>query len=177
MGIVKAICISTQKGTQKQPVPQASFIPDWGIEGDAHAGHWHRQVSLLSADKVEAFRQKGIDIGYGAFGENLVVEGFDFSSLPVGTRFRCGTVLLEMTQIGKECHNHCAIYKAVGDCIMPREGVFAKVLEGGTISVGQELTLIPRDRHGRMMRLSLPCRIRGAEETASIQVAPSLQRD
>ena len=146
MGIVKAICISTQKGTQKQPVPQASFIPDWGIEGDAHAGHWHRQVSLLSADKVEAFRQKGIDIGYGAFGENLVVEGFDFSSLPVGTRFRCGTVLLEMTQIGKECHNHCAIYKAVGDCIMPREGVFAKVLEGGTISVGQELTLIPRDR-------------------------------
>lgn len=146
MGIVKAICISTQKGTQKQPVPQASFIPDWGIEGDAHAGHWHRQVSLLSADKVEAFRQKGIDIGYGAFGENLVVEGFDFSSLPMGTRFRCGTVLLEMTQIGKECHNHCAIYKAVGDCIMPREGVFAKVLEGGTISVGQELTLIPRDR-------------------------------
>lgn len=145
MGIVKAICISTQKGTQKQPVPQATFVPDWGIEGDAHAGHWHRQVSFLSADKIEAFKSRGADVEYGAFGENLVVTGFDFSSLPVGTQFRCGTVLLEMTQIGKECHNHCAIYKAVGDCIMPREGVFAKVLEGGTISVGQEMELIPRN--------------------------------
>ena len=118
--------------------------PDWGIENDAHAGHWHRQVSLLSADKIEAFRAKGADVVYGDFGENLVVSGFDFRALPVGTLLRCGGVLLEMTQIGKECHSHCAIYKAVGDCIMPREGVFARVLEGGVIKNGDEMVIVER---------------------------------
>ena len=127
MGKVIAICTSPARGTQKQPVPAARFTVDWGVVGDAHGGNWHRQVSLLSADKIEAFNARGADVKPGAFGENLVVEGIDFRSLPVGTLLRCGGVLLEMTQIGKECHSHCEIYKKMGDCIMPREGVFARM--------------------------------------------------
>lgn len=145
MGKVEAICISTVRGIQKTPVREGVFVTDWGIEGDAHAGHWHRQVSLLSLEEIEDFRKRGADVGFGAFGENLVVSGFDFARLPVGTTFRCGDVVLEMTQIGKECHNHCAIYHAVGDCIMPREGVFAKVIHGGTIQAGDTMTSTPPD--------------------------------
>ena len=145
MSKIKAICISEKKGTQKHPVDSANLVEDWGIEGDAHAGHWHRQVSLLSFERVEAFRARGARVDFGAFGENLVVEGFDFRALPVGTRFQCGGVLLEMTQIGKECHTHCAIYQVMGDCIMPREGVFARVIQGGELHVGDELTLLPPD--------------------------------
>lgn len=144
MGTVLAVCTSAEKGVQKRDVHSAHFTPEWGIDGDAHAGKWHRQVSLLSADKIEAFRAKGAEVVYGDFGENLVVSGFDFRSLPVGTLLRCGEVLLEMTQIGKECHSHCAIYKTMGDCIMPREGVFARVLEGGTITVGEEMSIVER---------------------------------
>lgn len=144
MGTVLAVCTSAKKGVQKRNVHSAHFTPEWGIDGDAHAGKWHRQVSLLSADKIEAFRAKGAEVVYGDFGENLVVSGFDFRSLPVGTLLRCGEVLLEMTQIGKECHSHCAIYKTMGDCIMPREGVFARVLEGGTITVGDEMSIVER---------------------------------
>ena len=144
MGTVLAVCTSAEKGVQKRDVHIAHFTPEWGIDGDAHAGKWHRQVSLLSADKIEAFRAKGAEVVYGDFGENLVVSGFDFRSLPVGTLLRCGEVLLEMTQIGKECHSHCAIYKTMGDCIMPREGVFARVLEGGTITVGDEMSIVER---------------------------------
>lgn len=144
MGKVVAVCVSAQKGTQKTDVGRGVFVKDWGIEGDAHAGPWHRQVSLLSRDKIDAFRARGAKVENGAFGENLVVEGFDFRALPVGTLLRCNEVLLEMTQIGKECHAHCAIFHQVGDCIMPREGVFARVLEGGVISVGDEMTLQPR---------------------------------
>lgn len=144
MGTIEAVCISTQKGTQKRPVAAGQFIADWGIEGDAHAGHWHRQVSLLSLEKIETFRRRGAQVAYGAFGENLVVSGIDFSSLPVGTLLQCGDVRLEMTQIGKECHQHCAIYQAVGDCIMPREGVFAKVLYGGMIRPGDAMDIVPR---------------------------------
>ena len=142
-GIIKAVCISEKKGTQKHPVEEAEFVEDWGIKNDAHAGKWHRQVSLLSYEKIEEFRKKGAPVDEGAFGENLLVEGFDFKNLPVGTRFRCGEVLLEMTQIGKECHSHCEIYQAVGDCIMPREGVFARVLHGGMIQIGDELEIVP----------------------------------
>ena len=141
MGVIKGICISEKRGTQKTEVEKAVLVKDWGIEGDAHAGNWHRQVSLLSLEKIEEFWKRGAEVSFGAFGENLIVEGYDFRNLPVGTRFRCGEVLLEMTQIGKECHSHCQIYKVMGDCIMPREGVFAKVLEGGEISVGDELVL------------------------------------
>ena len=143
MAVIRAICISDQKGTQKYKIPEGTFIEDHGIEGDAHAGKWHRQVSLLSAEKIEEFRDKGVQVEYGAFGENLVVEGCDLRSLPVGTRFAIGEVLLEMTQIGKECHDHCAIYNVTGDCIMPREGVFAKVLHGGKVREGDTLDVIP----------------------------------
>ena len=145
MGKLIAICTSEKKGTQKQQVEAAVLREDHGIEGDAHAGNWHRQVSLLGLEKIEAFRERGAEVEFGAFGENLVIEGFDFRNLPVGTRFRIGEALLEMTQIGKECHTHCAIYHMVGDCIMPREGVFAKVLKGGEIKVGDEVAEIQPD--------------------------------
>ena len=140
MGKVIAVWISPEKGTQKTAVAEGSFLEDYGIEGDAHAGKWHRQVSLLSYDKIEAVRQRGAQVEDGAFGENLVVEGIDFSVLPVGTRLACGEVILEVTQIGKECHHGCAIFQQMGDCIMPREGVFAKVIQGGKIRPGDEMT-------------------------------------
>jgi len=143
MGKVIAVCISEKKGTQKTQVPEIRLIPNYGIEGDAHAGNWHRQVSLLALEKIEAFRAKGAEVDYGAFGENIIVEGYDLRALPVGTRFRIGDALLELTQIGKECHSHCAIYHRVGDCIMPREGVFTIVLEGGVIKAGDEIEMIP----------------------------------
>ena len=142
MGKIIAVCVSEKKGTQKKNVGSAVLVADHGIENDAHAGNWHRQVSLLSYEKVEDFRAKGAVVDDGAFGENLVISGFDFKTLPIGTRFRCNDVILELTQIGKECHAHCAIYHAMGDCIMPREGVFTKVLHGGTVSVGDEFTIL-----------------------------------
>lgn len=147
MGKIIAVCTSERKGIQKHDVHTAHFSVNWGIDGDAHAGRWHRQVSLLSADKIEAFNQRGANVVPGAFGENLVVDGFDFRALPVGTLLRCGDVLLEMTQIGKECHSHCEIYKKMGECIMPREGVFARVITPGTISVGDEMSIEKREGH------------------------------
>lgn len=144
MGRVCAVCTSDRKGTQKTNIGKAEFIENYGIRNDAHAGNWHRQISLLSLERIEAFRAKGIEIAYGAFGENLVVQGIDFARLPVGTKLQCGDVLLELTQIGKECHNECEIFRKVGDCIMPREGVFARVLDGGVIKVGDELNVIMR---------------------------------
>ncbi|GMO21591.1 MAG: hypothetical protein Ta2B_00420 [Termitinemataceae bacterium] len=139
MGKIIAICTSEKKGTQKKQVPDADFIVNHGIQGDAHAGNWHRQISLLSLERIEAFRAQGAHVEFGAFGENIVAEGFDFSTMPVGTLFACGRVLLEITQIGKECHSHCEIFKVMGDCIMPREGVFARVLTGGKIQIGDTL--------------------------------------
>jgi TatD DNase family protein len=139
MGKVLAVCTSESKGVHKRDIKTASFIEDFGIEGDAHAGKWHRQVSLLSADKINDFRAKGAEVIDGDFGENLVVEGIEFKELPIGTRFSCNDVILELSQIGKECHNRCNIYYSMGDCIMPREGVFAKVIKGGTISAGDEM--------------------------------------
>lgn len=138
-GIIRAICISREKGTEKRPIPEAHFIEGFGIEGDAHGGKWHRQVSLLSYDKVKAFNEKGANVVDGDFGENLLVEGIDFRELPVGSTFYAGDVILRMTQIGKECHSHCAIHARVGDCIMPREGVFAEVLKEGVLRPGDEL--------------------------------------
>ena len=142
-GVVKAICISDKRGIEKRAIEEGHFLVDFGIEGDAHAGHWHRQVSLLSYDKVRAFNERGANVIDGAFGENLVVEGIDFRSLPVGTRLYAGDVQLEMTQIGKECHSHCAIYKRMGECIMPKEGVFARVIREGIIRPGDVMRVEP----------------------------------
>ena len=141
MGKITAICVSERKGTQKHYVEQAELKVDHGIVGDAHAGNWHRQVSLLNKEKIDDFRARGAKVNDGAFGENIIVEGIDFKTLPIGTRYRSGDVLLEMTQIGKECHSHCASYAAMGDCSMPREGVFCKVLQGGTLRVGDYLEI------------------------------------
>ena len=138
MGKIIAVNISEKKGTQKKNVHRAKLIEEFGIENDAHAGKWHRQVSLLSYEKIEEFKAKGAPIDDGAFGENLIVSGYDLKSLPVGTRFRCGEVLLEVTQIGKQCHSGCEIFKIMGDCIMPREGIFTRVLHGGIIEEGDE---------------------------------------
>jgi len=139
VGKILAVCLSVEKGTAKRNAGKAEFVAGHGLKDDAHAGPWHRQVSLLSHQKIEDFRTKGAKVEDGDFGENLVVEGIDFRSLPVGTLLECGQVILEMTQIGKECHSHCAIYKTMGDCIMPREGVFARVLHSGFIYVGDEM--------------------------------------
>lgn len=142
MGRVMAVCISEKRGTQKKNIKEGNFIENFGIENDAHAGNWHRQVSLLSYEKIEKFNEKGANVIEGAFGENLVVEGIEFTSLPIGTRFKCNEVILELTQIGKECHNHCEIYKKMGDCIMPRNGVFAKVIAGGKIKCGDDMKIV-----------------------------------
>ena len=139
MGKIIAVCLSEKKGVQKKSVDQGVFIEDFGIQDDAHAGKWHRQVSLLSYEKVEEFNKLGADVDSGAFGENLVVEGYDLKNIPVGTIFKCNDVILEITQIGKKCHNGCEIFKKMGDCIMPREGIFAKVLHGGVIRPGDEI--------------------------------------
>lgn len=145
MAKIIGICISEKKGTQKNEVPSARLIEDFGIENDAHAGKWHRQVSILSYDKIEEFRKKGANVDFGAFGENIIIDEFDFRNMPIGTRFQIGDALLELSQIGKECHSHCAIYHAVGDCIMPREGVFTEVIKGGDIKVGDEVKMIAPD--------------------------------
>ncbi|MGI5989046.1 MAG: molybdenum cofactor synthesis domain-containing protein [Lachnospiraceae bacterium] len=144
MGKLIAICTSPAKGTQKTQVPEAVLREDWGIEGDAHAGHWHRQVSLLGLEQIEAFRKKGAQVEYGAFGENLVVEGVqDLKTIQVGSRIKVGACEMELTQIGKACHSHCAIYKVMDDCIMPREGVFARVVRGGVIRPGDAVEVEP----------------------------------
>ncbi len=142
MGTVKAVCTSEIKGIQKEEVPFIELKSDWGIADDAHAGAWHRQVSLLSYEKIQEFNDRGANVSNGAFGENIIVEGFDLKSLPLGTRFKSGDVVLELTQIGKECHAHCAIYHKMGDCIMPREGVFCKVIEGGRIAPGDSIDIV-----------------------------------
>lgn len=145
-GIIKAVCISAKRGTAKQNVNRAVLQEGFGLAGDAHGGDWHRQVSLLSYDKVVAFNEQGGAVSHGDFGENILVQGIDLRQLPVGTLLHCGDALLEVTQIGKACHNHCQIYHRVGDCIMPREGIFARVLKGGEIAVGDIIAVsIPEE--------------------------------
>ena len=139
MGKIRAICLSAEKGSAKRPVGEGELVARHGLKGDAHAGDWHRQVSLLSYEKAADFRARGAEVEDGAFGENLLVEGLNVSGLAVGTILRCGEAALEITQIGKECHNHCEIFKRMGDCIMPRAGVFAVVIQGGIIKVGDEI--------------------------------------
>lgn len=141
MGKVIAVCISEKRGTEKKNIKECNVIEGYGIENDAHGGNWHRQVSLLSYDKVLDFNARGGNVEDGAFGENILVEGIDFKTLPIGTKFKCNDVILELTQVGKQCHSHCEIFKRVGDCIMPREGVFTKVIHGGKIKVGDDFII------------------------------------
>lgn len=145
MGKIMAVCTSEKKGVQKKNVNTAELIVEHGLKGDAHAGNWHRQVSLLSYEKVQEFKQKGVDVKEGDFGENILVKGIDLAKLPVGTKIQISNdIELEVTQIGKKCHSHCEIYKVVGDCIMPREGIFAKVLKGGIIKIGDDISVIEK---------------------------------
>ena len=139
MGRIVAICTSQKKGTAKKAVDYANIIENHGIEGDAHAGNWHRQVSLLSWQAIEAFKARGALVANGCFGENLVVDGIDFAALPVGTRIACNDVLLEVTQIGKECHSHCEVFKKTGECIMPKKGIFTRVIKGGRVKTGDTI--------------------------------------
>jgi MOSC domain-containing protein YiiM len=135
-GKVRHICVSLHRGTVKREVPQAMLQEAYGLVGDAHAGDWHRQVSLLDAADIAAIQAKGLPLHPGDFGENLVVEGLALSDLRVGARLQVGDAVLEITQIGKECHHRCQVYQRAGDCIMPRLGVFARVIQGGEIGLG-----------------------------------------
>lgn len=130
---ILSINISKKKGEQKVPVKSAKLKIDHGIIGDAHAGNWHRQISLLSNDDIDTMRGKGIELNFGDFAENITTSGINLPALPVGTRLQLGEAEVEVTQIGKECHHGCAVYKAVGDCVMPRCGIFVKVIKEGEI--------------------------------------------
>ena len=142
MAEILAVCISEVRGIQKHPVEEAELRPDHGIVGDAHAGDWHRQVSILSQESVDTLQEKiEMRLKPGDFAENILVRGMRVYELPVGTRLRVGTALCEVTQIGKECHQDCAIRRAAGDCVMPRQGIFVKVLEGGVVRPGDEIEL------------------------------------
>lgn len=140
---IVSIAVSKKKGTRKTPVEKAFVSRGHGLEGDAHAGKWHRQVSFLSLESIEKARQQGLDVTFGDFAENIATTGIDWKNLPIGSQVLLGDkVLVEITQIGKECHNKCAIYYKAGDCIMPREGVFGRVLEEGTIRCGDRVTIV-----------------------------------
>lgn len=140
-GTVVSISTSSEKGVKKTPVDSALLLLDHGIEGDAHAGDWHRQVSLLAEESIEKMRDQGLDVSYGDFAENITTRGLVLYEIPVGTRLRIGDCVVEVTQIGKECHDRCAIYEAAGDCVMPREGIFVRVVRGGVIEKGVEVVV------------------------------------
>jgi len=138
---VLAVCISQNKGERKTPVPAIELVREHGIAGDAHAGDWHRQVSLLAQESIDKMRAMGLNVSAGDFAENITTIGIDLVSLPIGSKLSLGTALLEVTQIGKECHTRCAIYEQAGDCVMPKEGIFARVLKGGVVTAGVEILL------------------------------------
>lgn len=148
MGFIEAICISAEKGTVKNAVESATLKDAWGIDGDAHAGAWHRQVSLLAGESIDMVREKLPDLAFGMFGENLVTRGIELLGLSAGDLLEIdGGALLEVTQIGKACHNGgCPIKTATGDCIMPREGIFCRVLSGGHVARGASIILLPGDK-------------------------------
>ncbi|GLI38343.1 MOSC domain-containing protein [Geobacter hydrogenophilus] len=139
---VIAVCISENKGERKTPVVSVELRENHGIVGDAHAGEWHRQVSLLAAESIEKMRKMGLDVDSGDFAENITTEGIDLPALPIGTRLAVGETLLEVTQIGKECHTRCAIYHQAGDCVMPKEGIFARVITGGVVKPGDPIVVV-----------------------------------
>jgi MOSC domain-containing protein YiiM len=144
-GTVIAVCTSEKKGTRKRNVGQAELRPNWGIVGDAHAADWHRQVSLLAWESIEKMRALGLNVGAGSFAENITTQGLSLVDLPLGTRLRLGEALVEVTQIGKVCHERCAIYFQAGDCVMPREGIFVKVQRGGQVKVGDVVEIVEGD--------------------------------
>jgi MOSC domain-containing protein YiiM len=144
-GKVVAVSISAEKGERKKPVPEVLIRENHGIVGDAHAGDWHRQISLLALESIKKMQDKGLDVTAGDFAENITTEGIDLPSLPIGTKLVIGETLNEVTQIGKECHTRCAIYQQAGDCVMPREGIFVKVLRGGVVRTNDRIEIIPND--------------------------------
>ncbi|GHV92067.1 molybdenum cofactor biosynthesis protein MoaC [Spirochaetia bacterium] len=154
-GTVLAVCVSDIRGIHKTEVNgRIRIVEGFGIEGDAHGGNWHRQISLLSREKIEDFNRLSASVNNGDFGENIIVSGIDLRSLPVGTQLKFNDALLEVTQIGKECHSHCEIFKRAGDCIMPREGIFARVITGGSIGKGDTVHTDNTDR-GRIKTTDL----------------------
>ncbi len=146
-GKVVAVCVSKKKGTPKKDVGSGVLEVDWGLQGDAHAGKWHRQVSLLAWESIDKMRAQGLNVKQGSFAENITTEGVELHTLPVGTRMRLGSALVEVTQIGKICHDRCAIYHLAGDCVMPREGIFVKVLEPGEIKTGDTIEVLDEDKN------------------------------
>lgn len=143
-GEIVSIAVSKKKGTRKTTTGEVAVLRNHGIDGDAHAGEWHRQISFLSSECIDLAVKEGLNVGYGDFAENFATRGIDWKTLQVGTRVRIGSsVIAEISQIGKECHNRCAIYYQAGDCIMPREGVFARVIEGGTVSLNDKIYIFP----------------------------------
>ena len=142
---IVSIAFSRKKGTRKTPVKEALLLENHGLEEDAHAGQWHRQVSFLASESIAKARKQGLDVDFGDFAENIATEGIDWLGIALGTQFQLGdTAIVEITQIGKECHKKCAIFYQAGDCIMPREGVFARVIKGGTIRVGDTIRRLHR---------------------------------
>ena len=139
---VVAVCISEKKGERKTPVPSVELREEHGIIGDAHAGEWHRQVSLLAHESIEKMQRMGLTVDSGDFAENITTSGIELFSLPVGTRLTIGGTLLEVTQIGKECHTRCAIFYQAGDCVMPKEGIFVRVISGGTVKAGDRVEIL-----------------------------------
>ncbi len=142
-GKIVALNVSKEKGERKTPVAFVELRENHGIVGDGHAGDWHRQVSLLAMESIHKMQKLGLDVGAGDFAENMTTEGIDLVSIPVGTRLVLGETIMEVTQIGKECHTRCAIYYQAGDCVMPKEGIFAKVLQGGVVRCGEAITTTP----------------------------------
>ena len=140
---IVAVCISESKGERKTPVESVVLRPEHGLVGDAHAGDWHRQVSLLASESIQKMQDMGLDVDSGDFAENLTTKGIVLFTLPIGTRLKVGAALLEVTQIGKECHTRCNIYHQAGDCVMPKEGIFARVIEGGAVQAGDQITVMP----------------------------------
>jgi MOSC domain-containing protein YiiM len=141
-GKVVDVCVSEKKGERKKPVDEVVVRVGHGIVDDAHAGEWHRQISLLAIESIRKMQERGLDVSSGDFAENITTEGIDLPSLPIGSRLEIGETLHEVTQIGKECHTRCAIYHQAGDCVMPREGIFVKVLRGGTIRKGDRIKMV-----------------------------------
>jgi len=145
-GKILAVCLSKEKGTVKKEVTSAVLIEDHGLQDDAHAGKWHRQVSLLGIESIDKMKAKGFQLNFGDFAENLTTQGIVLNELPIGTKMEVGeNVLLEITQIGKKCHHDCEIKQKIGDCVMPKEGIFARVLKGGEIKAGDSMRILPAE--------------------------------